>query len=255
MNKYRMILNLSKNDFKKKYSGSVLGIVWGFAPSLVTIVVYWFVFNVGFKVQPMDNVPYVVWLVSGLIPWFFFSDAISSITQGFIEYSYLVKKVVFDIETIPYVKLISSMYSHVFFIALLIYVLLFYGYMPSLFMVQIFYYVFALCAFTVSLGYITATLNVFFKDVGQLISVFLQFGIWIVPILWNTNSFDEKILMFLKLNPLFYIIQGYRDSLVYRVSVTNHMIYTAYFWVFVISLLLFGRLFYKKMKKHFADVL
>ena len=89
-NNVRLIKSLSKNDFKNKYASSYLGIVWGFISPLVTIVVYWFVFQVGFRSQDVGDVPYVLWFIAGIIPWFYFSEALPSATYAFLEYSYLV---------------------------------------------------------------------------------------------------------------------------------------------------------------------
>ena len=98
----KLLWSLAKNDFKTKYAGSYLGIIWAFVQPIVTVVVYWFVFEKGLKAGGINTrdgiaVPYVLWLVAGLVPWFFFQDALNGGTNAMIEYSYLVKKVVFKI--------------------------------------------------------------------------------------------------------------------------------------------------------------
>lgn len=253
--KNNMLLNLAKNDFVNKYSGSALGIFWGFVPAFVTVLVYWFVFNIGFKIQPMGNVPYLIWLVSGLIPWLFFSDGITAVTNCFVEYSYLVKKVVFNIEIIPLVKVVSSLFVHIFFVILLLYITLMYGYIPDIYFLQLLYYIFALTIFIISLGTITSTINVFLKDIGHLVSVILQFGIWLIPVLWDASMFNEKLIIILKINPLYYIIQGYRDSLVYKIPLTERIYDTIYFWSFILIISIIGKYIYRKMRIHFADLL
>ena len=99
-----LILTLAKNDFKTKYAGSYLGIVWAFIQPIVTIMVYWFVFTIGLKAGDMAEYPFVLYLISGIVPWFFFQDALNAGTNGLIEYNYLVKKVVFKISILPMVK-------------------------------------------------------------------------------------------------------------------------------------------------------
>ena len=94
----KLVWNLAKNDFKTKYAGSALGIVWAFVQPLVTILVYWMVFQFGLRSSsPVEGIPFVVWLIAGMIPWMFFNEALMNATACFIEYSYLVKKVVFKI--------------------------------------------------------------------------------------------------------------------------------------------------------------
>ena len=102
----KLILNLAKNDFKTKYAGSYLGIVWAFIQPVVTVLVYWFVFEVGLRQTGNAEVPFVLWLIAGLVPWFFFSDALNGGTNSLLEYNYLVKKVVFKISVLPIVKII-----------------------------------------------------------------------------------------------------------------------------------------------------
>ena len=93
-NNRRLVLNLSKNDFKTKYAGSYLGITWAFVQPIVIVLIYWFVFQVGFKSAPMEDFPFLLFLIAGIVPWFFFNDALLNATNCFLEYSYLVKKVV-----------------------------------------------------------------------------------------------------------------------------------------------------------------
>ena len=97
----KLIWSLSKNDFKTKYAGSYLGIVWAFVQPVITILVYWFVFQVGFRSTQPAQYPYVLVLVSGIIPWFFFADALNGGSNSLLEYNYLVKKIVFNIDILP----------------------------------------------------------------------------------------------------------------------------------------------------------
>ena len=110
-----MIVKLAKNDFRTKYAGSYFGIAWAFVSHIVTILLYWFVFQIGFRSQPVGDYPFVLWLTAGLVPWFFFSDAWNGATNSLMEYSFLVKKVVFDIEILPAIKIVSSFMVNIFF--------------------------------------------------------------------------------------------------------------------------------------------
>ena len=97
-NSRELIFRLAKNDFKTKYAGSYFGIIWAFVQPIVTILIYVFVFGLGLKMTPQSTeYPFVLYLIAGIVPWFFFSDAWVSATNCLIEYSYLVKKMVFKI--------------------------------------------------------------------------------------------------------------------------------------------------------------
>ena len=87
----RLVAKLAKNDFKTRYAGSYLGIVWAFIQPVITILVYWFVFSVGFRSGTGDlGVPFVLYLVAGIVPWFFFQDALMGGTNSLLEYNYLM---------------------------------------------------------------------------------------------------------------------------------------------------------------------
>ena len=105
-NNCAFIMQFAMDDFKTKYAGSVLGFFWAFIQPIITVVIYWFIFPVGFKNGDVDGYPFILWLVSGLLPWFFVSDSITNAIPCFGEYSYLVKKVNFSVEIIPAIKIV-----------------------------------------------------------------------------------------------------------------------------------------------------
>lgn len=253
----KLIANLSFNDFKTKYAGSFLGIVWAFIQPLITIFVYWFAFQVGLRSQDVGNFPFALWFMAGLIPWFFFSDGLNGGTNALIDYSYLVKKVVFNIDILPLVKVISAVFVHIFFIVFLLIMYALYGYYPDLYSLQILYY--SLCLFLLVLGlsYITAPLVVFFRDLGQIVNIILQVGVWMTPILWNidTMQVSDTIKKLLKLNPVYYVVQGYRDALINKAGFWEHPWLTLYFWLFTLLAFFIGTRLFKKLRLHFADVL
>ncbi|OON99040.1 MAG: teichoic acid ABC transporter permease [Epulopiscium sp. Nele67-Bin004] len=250
-----LIWNLSKNDFKTKYAGSYLGITWAFIQPVVSIMVYWFVFQVGFRSAPVEDFPFVLWLISGLVPWFFFQEALMNVTNSFIEYSYLVKKVVFKISILPIVKMMSALFVHLFFILFAITVFIANGYYPDFYTLQVFYYMACLFILILGIGYSTSAIILFFKDLGQIISIFLQIGMWMTPIMWSFDMIPDKFQIIFKLNPMFYIVDGYRNSLINKIWFWQNIGMTIYFWGVTIFLFVLGTLVFKKLKIHFADVL
>ena len=253
----KLVLSLAKNDFKTKYAGSYLGIVWAFIQPIVTILVYWFVFSVGLKAGTVSDYPFELYLVSGIVPWFFFQDALNGGTNALIEYNYLVKKVVFKISILPIVKIISALFVHVFFVVFALVLCACYGYTPSLYTLQIIYY--SICTFLLVLGlvYATSAIVIFFRDLTQIISIFLQVGVWLTPIMWDINMLSSHpwLIKLFKLNPMYYVVTGYRDSMLGHVGIWNHASWTIYFWVVTILLFGLGSVIFKRLKPHFADVL
>ncbi|MCR8745457.1 ABC transporter permease [Romboutsia lituseburensis] len=251
----KLILNLAKNDFKTKYAGSYLGVFWAFVQPVITVLIYWFVFQVGFKSAPVDDFPFVLWLVSGIVPWFFFSDALANATNSLIEYSYLVKKVVFKISILPLVKNISALFVHIFFVGFMISLYIIYEKYPTVHVIQLAYYSFCTFCLSLSLSYATSAIIPFFKDFGQIINIFLQIGMWMTPIMWSYDMIAPQYQWILKLNPMYYICQGYRDTLIEHVWFWNRYNQTIYFWVVVVVLFGIGFVLFKKLKPHFSDVL
>ena len=113
-----LVLQLTARDFQSRYLGSYLGLLWAFIQPVVTILILWFVFEVGFKSKPVGNVPFILWLMTGIIPWFFISDSLANGTGSVVENSYLVKKIVFRVSMLPVVKLLSALLVHLFFVHL-----------------------------------------------------------------------------------------------------------------------------------------
>lgn len=259
----RLIWKLAINDFKTRYAASYLGIIWAFVQPVVTVLLYWFVFTVALPsravaVKGNIEIPYILWLIAGIVPWFFFSEALSNGTNALLEYNYLVKKVVFKISILPIIKIISAVFVHVFFIFFTLMLFSCYGYYPDLYTLQIFYYSACMFIFVLGLCYITCSVVVFFRDLGQIISIGLQVGIWATPILWNLNMLSEshpKLKILFKLNPMNYIVEGYRNALIDKIWFWETFYSTAYFWILTLLMFAVGALVFKRLKVHFADVL
>lgn len=253
----KLIWNLSLDDFSTKYSGAYLGVFWAFVQPIVTTMIYVFVFQIGFKAAPLDNgYPYVLWLIAGIIPWFFFGEAIMNATNCFLEYSYLVKKVVFPISILPCIKIISSWFIHLFFVVLGLIIFMILGKSPGIHLIQVIYYMLCLMIFVLSLSYFTASLVPFFKDFGQIINIIVQIGMWLTPIMWDFSIMNlGKWEIIFKLNPIFYIVQGYRDAFMQKIWFWQHPKLTIYFWCITVGCYFIGSISFRKMKPHFADVL
>ena len=256
----KLILRLSVNDFKKRYAGSYYGIFWALLQPVVTVLMYYFVFDrimhARASLAASDiEVPYVLFLTAGLVPWFFFQEALMNGTTSLLEYNYLVKKVLFKISILPLIKVIAAMFIHVFFLVLAIAVAAIYGYYPSVYTLQILYYMFCEFLLVLGLSYTTCAVAVFFRDIMQILTIILQLGTWATPILWDIGALDDSIKWIVKLNPMTYIVEGYRMSIYGNEWFWQHFYSSTYFWIFSVAVFLIGSLVFKKSKIHFADVL
>ncbi|MDE7354951.1 MAG: ABC transporter permease [Acetatifactor sp.] len=253
-----LIWKLAKNDFKKRYAGSYMGAVWAMIQPVVTVAMYYVVFD---KImgngldRGTGDVPFVLFLTAGLVPWFYFSEALNNGTNAMLEYHYLVKKVVFKISILPIIKIIAATFIHVFFVCVLLVVAAVYGYYPTVYTLQIFYYSACLFIFVLALCYTTCAIVVFFRDLAQIINIALQIGMWATPILWDISRLEGGWVTVLKLNPLVYIVNGYRSAVCERQWFYQDFFSTMYFWIVTVVLFGIGAAVFKRLKVHFADVL
>jgi teichoic acid transport system permease protein len=250
-----LLINMSKSDFKNRFSGSYFGIVWAIIQPIMTILIFWFVFQVGFRAQPISNVPFILWLCAAMIPWNFFADAIINATGAFTSYSFVVKKLVFKIGLLPLVKVTSSFFLNIAFNILLILIFTLYGKFPGVHLISIVYYNVCLFALITAVSYFISTLNVFFKDATQIVGILLQFGIWLTPIMWEETAIPEQFRWIIKINPIYYIVNGFREALIDGTWFFEHPRQTVYFWSITLIVAIIGVVFFRKMKPHFADVL
>ena len=250
-----LLWQLTKNDFKQKYLGNFLGVAWAFIQPTATIAIFWFVFQVGFKSKPVGDYPFILWLIAGMLPWFFFAETLSTATNSILANNFLVKKVVFRVSLLPIISILTTLIVHLFFILFMFGMFIYYGYSPDIYWIQIFYYLFALIILLLGLSWITSSVVVFFRDLGQIIAMVIQFGFWLTPIFWSIGMIPQKYHWLLKLNPIYYIIQGYRDSLINHKWFWEHPVMTIYYWIVTMAIFIVGSLIFKRLRPHFADVL
>ena len=162
-------------------------------------------------------------------------------------------------EILPVIKLISCLFVHVFFVLIMFFVFLISGKKPELSWIQIIYYSFATSMYALALTYLTSAIQVFFKDMAQIVSICLQFGMWLTPIMYSEQLFLDKGLtmapMILKLNPFYYIAAGYRDSMLTGDWFFMRPTLTVYFWAVTLITMLVGLKVFKRLRPHFSDVL
>ena len=250
-----LILSMAKREAATKYVGSMMGFMWTFVHPIVLVVVLWTVFSLGFRVKPVADVPFVVWLTAGLSGWYVFSDILNGSATVVIDNANLIKKTIFPSQILPIVKVVSSFIAHSVFIAVLLGLIFLNGMAPSFYFLQFGYYLFCLCVLGIGLGWAVSSLNVFMRDIGQIVAVILQIGFWATPILWDIQMMPAKLRFLLKLNPMFYIVQGYRDSFIYFIPFWERPLQTVYFWATAIFIFITGAVIFRKLKPQFPDVL
>lgn len=250
-----MIRAMAVRDIQSRYMGTFGGFVWFIIQPLSIALVYWFVFSKGFKVQPAGGIPFIVVFLAGLIPWSMFSEALNASTASINANVHLVTKAIFPTEILPVVSLVSSLFTHVLMMLIFIIIMLINKISFSFYNLQCLYYLFALSVFTLGLGWLLSAVNVFCKDVGQALGVVLNLWFWVTPIVWLQTILPPHYQFLLKFNPMYYIVDGYRSSLIYYSPIWHNPRQGLYFWIVCAFVFIGGALTFRKLKPEFAEVL
>ena len=254
--KWRKIWTLARNDFKSRYALSQLGIFWAFFRPVMMAAVYILVFSVIARSAPVgDRVPYALWMLPGLIVWFAFSDSVSSGVTVLKDYAWLVKNIRFDIPLLPAVKVVATFIVHTFFIVILAILYPVFGLPIRISMLQLPYYYGATFLISLASVRIVSAIWPFFKDFSALIEIVLMIGVWACPIMWNLDMIPGKYHIIFRLNPLYHLVQGYRDSFMGTGWVWDHPLELAVFWAVTLLLWYWGRRLFRLFGDRFADVL
>ena len=249
------VYDLTKRDFNSRYIGSFLGFLWAFVEPLALTSIIWVIFGLGLRQGGSGDVPFVAYLIPAMAAYTFFSNTIGASSNVLRTYSFLIKKVKFRVAILPIIKINSALLLHLIFLFIVAIIIWAEGIPPSIFWFQTLYYTFSLFYFLLGACWLLAAIGVFIRDISHIVSILLTFGFWVTPIFWNINMLPEKLHVYLCINPMFYIVQGYRESLIYKIPFWHHPVLTIYFWTFSTVILITGILVFKKLRPHFADVL
>lgn len=253
----QQIFKLAKADILKTYRGAALGWSWAIIKPTVTIFVYWFAFAIGMRSgKPVNGFPYFLWLISGLIPWFYMGDMISQGTDAIRKYSYLVTKMKFPVSTIPTFFSISKLIINLLLIVVMMLIFTFMGYPPDMYWLQLPIYIICMFAFFTVWGLFSALLGAISKDFANLIKSFVTAVFWLSGILWNPETIKivwlKKILM---LNPVTFLTNGFRNCFINKVWFFEQPKRLVYFVIVLILMVLLSLWAYRKLKKEIPDVL
>ena len=153
---------------------------------------------------------------------------------------------------------LSAIFVHVIFTAFTIVLCWCNGYIPSVYLLQIIYYM--ICNFLLVLGlaYFTSAVVVFFRDLTQIVNIVLQIGMWMTPIMWNISDIlvnHPTLAKVFKLNPMYYIVDGFRNALLDHIWFWEKPLWTLAFWIITLLFFVIGVNVFNRLKVHFADVL
>lgn len=196
---------------------NILGLAWELLNPLIQIAMYWFVFGLGIRGNDaVEGVAFVYWMLSGIIMWFFVNSAIFEGTKSIFQRYSTVAKMNFPLTIVPAYTVMSKFYVHVAMMIILILILNISGYSISIYYIQLLYFIFITYLFAFAVSLFTSTLAVVVRDVAMIVQASLRVLFFISPILWLPDLLPVTIQKIIMLNPLYYLANGYRASLLYN---------------------------------------
>jgi lipopolysaccharide transport system permease protein len=250
-----LLFQLVRRDFQQRFVGSAAGWVWAVIHPLVLLLSWTFVFSVCLITPLPAGQPgnYPLFLFAGMLPWLLFSETIQRSASSLIDHAGLITKTVFPAEVVPVSVFLSSLVSHLAALVLVIVAAAFWlnQLSPSLLFLPI--YMGLLGMLAVGIGWIAASLQVYLRDTAQFLSVVLTFWFWLTPILITEDKFPRRLRFLIAGNPLAYFVRAYRETLLSaRLPKLDDLAIAA---VCATAAFVIGGLFFRHMKRGFADVL
>ena len=251
------LFKLAKADLVKTYRGAALGWAWAIIKPAVTIFVYWFAFSVGVRVsRDVNGYPYFLWLIGGMMPWFYMRDTIIAGADSIRRYKYLVTKIKYPVSTIPTYVNISQFVINVGLNVIMFAIFMLYGRMPDIYWFQIPFYMILMLLFFNAWSLFAGMLSAMSKDFLNLVKAVVTALFWISGIMYNVNGISigwiKTIMLF---NPITIIVNGFRNSLIYKEwfwENTGELVNFAIMYALMLILAIWS---YRKLRKEIPDVL
>lgn len=259
---FYLIRRLSLYELKSKNKNNYLGISWEVINPLIQVVIYWFVFGTIMSREPINisgqQIPFFYWLVSGFFLWIFAYQSIIQGSKSIYTRLRILSKMNFPMSVIPNFVIFSNFYIHLILLLITFIILQIAGYIITIYFIQIFYFIFATISLLFAISLITSSFSTIIRDFHMFLNSILRMLLYVSGVLWPITLLSDfpKIMNLMTLNPLYYLIEGYRAAFFgtewYFIT---HWEYTLYFWGLVIILFLIGSTLHVKFRRHFIDYL
>ncbi len=251
-----LLYQLVRRDFQQRFVGSAAGWLWGVVHPLVLLLSWTFVFRICLRIPlPEGSLTqnYPLFLFCGFLPWLLFQETVQRSASSLLDHSNLITKTMFPAEVVPVSIFLSSLIHHLIALVLAMgAVLIIAGHLsPMILFLPL--YMFLVGLLGVGLGWIVSSLHVYIRDTAQVLTVVLTLWFWVTPIFISEKQVPAKFRWLITLNPLSFVVRAYRERLLSPQwpNFAELEIFAAYaLVVFVI-----GGLFFRQLKRGFADVL
>ena len=253
----RQIRKLARADLIKTYSGAALGWAWAVIRPAITIFVYWFAFGMGLREKAgIEGWPFILWLMAGIISWFYIRDMLNSGTMAMRTYKHLITKMKFPVSTIPTFVSLANFTVHLVLVLMVIIIFILFGYWPTLYYLQVPFYMLLMFIFATAWGLFGSVLAAMSKDFANLIKTLTMAFFWLSGIMFPVSEIDIWwAQLIFKLNPITYIVEGYRNCFIHQVWFWEEPAALAVYLAEMLIMILLAVYVYNKMRKDLPDVL
>lgn len=251
--RYRgLFLFLVWRDIKVRYAQTVLGVLWAVFQPVITMIVFTVVFG-GLAEIESDDLPYAVFSLCGLVPWTYFSTALTGASQSLVANAPLVTKIYVPRLIIPSAPVLAGLVDFAVALIILLGMLLFFGIVPepsALYLVPL---LLMMTMLTVSgVGYWLSALNIQYRDIKHVAPFLVQIWMYASPIVYPLSLVPEEFRLAYSLNPLVSVVEGFRMALAGSGSLRPE--YVAASLSVAILLFVSGIMFFRRSERVFADV-
>lgn len=246
-----LLIELGKREIKARYKQSILGYAWVILVPLINLIVLSIVFSFFIRV-PTGDIPYPIFLFTALVPWMFTTNSISSATKSLLSNKSLITKIKIPREVFPLSSIMAKLVDFALYLVILFVFILIFGvklHLTVLFFPLIFIFHLML---VIGVSFILSALNVFYRDVENLLEVALAAWMYLTPVLYPPELVPDKFRQIFNINPLTPIINSYRNVVLYGVAPPWQSF--AYSAAFSVVIFILGYLYYRKRSRYFADV-
>ncbi|MFZ6745773.1 ABC transporter permease [Undibacterium sp. JH2W] len=212
------ILSSIKAEFSGRFARSKLGALWMILNPLAQATIFAIVLSevLASKMPNTDSKSaYAIYLMAGMSAWGLFSEIITRCTTVFIDYSNTLKKIAFPRLCLPLIVGGSALLNHLLLLAAIAVVFLFFGHMPTLAWLILPIGMLLIVMFAFGLGIVLGLLNVFSRDVGQVMGIVLQLWFWFTPVVYQSNALPKQFTAMLSLNPMTALVKIYQNAMLY----------------------------------------
>lgn len=256
--KYRkQIFILAKADLIKTYKGAALGWAWAIIRPAITIATYYFAFSLGLRVgKPVGEYSFFLWLIAGMVPWFYISAMYSGGAYSIRKYGYLVTKIRYPVCTIPTIVSLSQLATHIAVVIIVMVIFVLSGKTPDIYWLQLPVYMLLMFLFFTAWSLFAGMIAVVSKDFLHLVRSSTTVLFWMSAILYDSRKIKSDVFRrILRYNPITIIVNGYRNAFIYKAWFWEKWTELRNFGIVFLIMVLLAVWAYKRLVKEIPDVL